>query len=130
MLLPSAHRGTRRSSEYNCSKLYKQYSRNCWKLLYGGYIDSCKGFYGLDTGGIAAFRKIFHYNASNPSVVSSDPVSVCFCSLTNANTLEPNCKNKKSWVTVYPGELFHIPVVSDEWDCSWSSARFIHRCIR
>ena len=82
--------------------------------LYGGYIDGCKGFYGLGTGGtggMVAFRKIFHYNASNFSEVSSDPVNVCFCLLTSANTLEPNCQNKTSWVTVYPGELFHIPVV-------------------
>ena len=44
-------------------------------------------------------------------MVSSNPVSVCFCSLTSSNTLEPNCQNKKSLVTIYPGEVFHIPVV-------------------
>ena len=76
--------------------------------MYGGCIDGCQGFYRLDTGGIAAFRKIFHYNTSNPSEVSSNLVGVCFCSLTSSNTLEPNCQNKKSLVTVYPGELFHI----------------------
>ena len=81
--------------------------------LYGGYIDGCRGFNGLDTGHIAAFRKIFHYNMSNPSVVSSDPVGVCFCSLTSANTLEAHnyCQQKNYHTTVYPGELFHIPVV-------------------
>ena len=58
--------------------------------LYGGYIEGCKGFNRLDTGGVAAFKNIFHYNSYDASVISSDPVSVCFCSLTSANTLEPN----------------------------------------
>ena len=81
--------------------------------LYGGYIDRCKGFNGIDTGGITAFRKIFHYNKTNSSVVSSDPVGVCFCSLTSANTLEAHnyCQKKNYQITVYPGESFHIPVV-------------------
>ena len=79
--------------------------------LYGGYIEGCKGFNRLDTGGVAAFKNMFHYNSYDASVISSDPVSVCFCLLTSANTLETNCQNKTSWVTVYPGELFHIPVV-------------------
>ena len=79
--------------------------------LYGGYIDGCQGFNGLGTGGIAAFKNMFHYNAYDSSVIASDPVGVCFCSLTDKNTLEPNCQNKKSLVTVYPGEMFHISVV-------------------
>ena len=80
--------------------------------LYGGYLQGCKMFNKLhDTDNLAAFRKIFHYNKYDSSAVSSDPVGVCFCSLTSSNTLEPNCQNKTTWVTVYPGELFHIPVV-------------------
>ena len=84
--------------------------------LYGGYIqglykNGCTSFNGLGTGGLAAFKQIFHYNASNLSVISSDPVGVCFCSLTSANTLEPNCQIREHQITVYPGELFYIPVV-------------------
>ena len=79
--------------------------------LYGGYIEGCQGFNRLDTGGIAAFKNMFHYNAYDSSVISSDPVGVCFCSLTDTNTLQPNCQQKSYQFTVYPGELFHIPVV-------------------
>ena len=74
--------------------------------LYGGHIDGCQSFYGL--GGIAPFRKICHYNTSNPSAVSSNVVGVCFCSLTSSNTLEPNCQKNPSQVPVYPGDWFHI----------------------
>ena len=87
--------------------------------LYGGYIqglykvhkDGCINFNRLDTGGLAAFKQIFHYNTSHPSVISSAPVGVCFCSLTSENSLEPNCQIREHQFTVYPGELFHIPVV-------------------
>ena len=79
----------------------------------GGYIDHCRGFNGLHTDGIAAFGKIFHYNTSNSSAISSDPVGVCFFSLTSSNTLEPHnyCQQNNYQITVYPGEVFHIPVV-------------------
>ena len=84
--------------------------------LYGGYIDSCQAFntnqlpaYRGGTG-LATFKQIFHYNKSDPSVVSSDPVGVCFCSV-GTNSLKPDCQNKRFQVTVYPGELFHLPVV-------------------
>ena len=87
--------------------------------LYGGYIDGCKGFYGLETGGIAAFRKIFHYNTSNPSEVSSNQVGVC--SLTSSNTPEPNGQNKMSQLTVYPWGVPSYLDRSDEWDYSLSS---------
>ena len=86
--------------------------------LYGGYIqglykvdkDGCD-LNRVDTGGLAAFKQIFHYNTSNSSAISSDPVGVCFCSLTSENTLKPNCQIREHQITVYPGELFHIPVV-------------------
>ena len=54
---------------------------------------------------------MFHYNAYDSSAISSDPVHVCFCSLTDTNTLEPNCQQKNYQITIYPGEFFHIPVV-------------------
>ena len=87
--------------------------------LYGGYIQGlykvykggCINFNRVDMSGLAAFKQIFHYNTSNSSVISSDPVGVCFCSLTSESSLEPNCQLRKHWITVYPGELFHIPVV-------------------
>ena len=74
--------------------------------LYGGYIDKCAAL-NTDSGSLATFRKIFHYNNSDPTVVSSDPVGVCFCS----NSLKPDCQNKIFRVTAYPGGLFRIPAV-------------------
>ena len=72
--------------------------------LYGGYIDRCAA---LNTDSLATFKKIFHYNHSDPSVVSSDAVGVCFCS----NSLKPDCQNKVFQVTAYPGGLLRIPAV-------------------
>ena len=80
--------------------------------LYGGYIKGCMNFnFGHNTGGLSTFRNIFYYNAYDSSAISSDPVGVCFCSWTDTNTLRPNCKERNYQITVYPGELFHIPVV-------------------
>ena len=79
--------------------------------LYGGYIEGCKAFNRLPTGGVTAFKSMFHYNSDDSSVISSDPVGVCFCSLTDTNTLQPNCQRKNYPIKIYPGELFRIPMV-------------------
>ena len=48
--------------------------------LYGGSLDDCQGL-GLHVSGFDVFKKIFHYKTSHSdlSVISSDPVGVCFC---------------------------------------------------
>ena len=81
--------------------------------LYGGYVDRClalnKSPY--SHAGHAIFRQIFHFNStSDPSVVSSNPVFVCFCSV-STNSLKPDCQNRSFEVRVYPGDLFRIPAV-------------------
>jgi len=83
--------------------------------LYGGYVDSCLALnkFPDSHAGHAIFRQIFHFNSkSDPSVISSDPVRVCFCSV-GTNTLKPDCQseNRRFQVRVYPGELFRIAAV-------------------
>ena len=66
--------------------------------------------------GFDVFKKIFHYKSSHSdlSVISSDPVGVCFCFGTDALMpyccMDSNCKKSVSMynVTVYPGETFFI----------------------
>ena len=77
--------------------------------LYGGYVDQCHGFGENYRIGLIVFRKIFHYNYSDPSVISSDPIRVCFC--TGTSSLQPDCEKGKYQVGVYPGELFNLAVV-------------------
>ena len=78
--------------------------------LYGGYVDHCH-FFGNNgrLDGLTVFRRTFHYNYSDHSVISSDPISACFCSGTSS--LQPDCENEEYRVTVYPADLFHLPVV-------------------
>ena len=83
--------------------------------LYGGYVDRCLALNKppYSHAGHAIFRQIFHFNSkSDPSVISSDPVRVCFCSV-GTNTLKPDCQseNRRFQVRVYPGELFRIAAV-------------------
>ena len=86
--------------------------------LYGGYLNDCQGL-GLPVRGYETFKKIFHYKSSHSdlSVISSDPVGVCFCfgtdSLMPYCCIDSNCKKSISMynVKVYPGETFFIPAV-------------------
>ena len=64
-------------------------------VLYGGKIDNCN------------FDSLFHYQQQKRlSVVSSDPIKVCFCVLK-----KPNCSISNKKVTVMPGIDFNIPLV-------------------
>jgi len=86
-------------------------ARTAGYSLYGGYLDDCQGL-GLHVSGFDVFKKIFHYKSSHSdlSVISSDPLGVCFCFSTDALMpyccMDSNCKKSVSMynVMVYPGE--------------------------
>ena len=90
--------------------------------LYGGYLDECHSM-GLSVSGLSIFKKIFYYNSSSDlSIISSDPISVCFC--LGTITLKPVCQ-KQNWsctIAVYPGETFSIPSSLGRAD-KWNSLR-------
>ena len=69
-------------------------------VLYGGNIDQCKSDLNFD--------RDFNYTEQiGMSVISSDPVSVCYC----INETE-NCLRYKYRVSVAPGETFIIPIAA------------------
>ena len=75
-------------------------------VLYGGAIDNC----GLDayySGKV--FDKVVHYEADNTaSSISSDPYRICLCKLND----HPNCSQSMKTLSVYPGETFHVSMVT------------------
>ena len=72
--------------------------------IYGGMVDECSPV--PDNHG---FDEIFSINEGNvtTSVISSDPNHVCPC--TNS---QPDCTKHSITITVYPGEIFLVPVVA------------------
>ena len=77
-------------------------------VLYGGYIEKChflpnsKSLKQPQSGEI--FDHLFNYTTQTGiSVITSDPIGVCFC----ANGI-PNCKKKNLTKRVFPGETFNV----------------------
>ena len=65
-------------------------------VLYGGKIDNCR------------FDDLFHYHQQRGlSVVSSNPIQVCFCV-----SDKPNCSISNMNVTVMPGIDVNIPLAT------------------
>ena len=65
-------------------------------VLYGGKIDNC------------SFDDLFHYHQQRGlSVVSSDPIQVCFCV-----SDKPNCSILNINIAVMPGIDFNIPLAT------------------
>ena len=65
-------------------------------VLYGGKIDNC------------SFDDLFHYHQQRgPSVVSSDPIQVCFCA-----SDKPNCSIPNMNITAMPGIDVNIPLAT------------------
>ena len=78
------------------------------KALYGGTIANCFNALNSYTQPVT-FDQLFHLNNSklDPSLVSSDPVGVCFC-----RDSSPDCSLKVLHISVYPGENFTIPATT------------------
>ena len=80
-------------------------------VVYGSSIDT-----NIMTNGLScAFFFDTLFNLTNtgldPSVVSSDPIGVCFCT----NDIPAECSNKtnrKRSVTVYPGQTFNVSAIT------------------
>ena len=81
-------------------------------VLFGGTIDNCKLTHGLDSYSSGkVFDMLVHNNDTDyntTSNISSDPLLICQC-----ENDHPDCS--KTWFafprSVYPGEIFQIPVV-------------------
>ena len=75
-------------------------------VLYSGAIDNCD-LDSYDSGKV--FDKVVHYEADNTaSSISSDPFRTCLCNLNN----RPNCNQSMKTLSVYPGETFHVSMVT------------------
>ena len=70
-------------------------------VSYGGNVDSC---YGHDL-----FKSIFNYTLQQTglSVVSSDPIQICFC-----ESNRPVCSKKYDKKNVLPGRMFNISLAA------------------
>ena len=69
-------------------------------VLYGGNIDYCSNKYN--------FKHLFHYSQQiGLSVVSSDPLQVCFC-----ESERPNCSIEYINITTIPGSTFNISLAA------------------
>ena len=92
---------TKCSFQVNCNgKASVYFVNNTAKIsgdvLYGGKIVNCD------------FDNIFHYHQqSGLSVVSSDPIQVCFCA-----SDKPNCSNPNMNITAMPGIDVNIPLAT------------------
>ena len=79
--------------------------------LYGGTIDNCFDEYSIDGRypHPPTFDQLCHLKNSklDPSLISSDPVGVCFCIEGS-----PDCSLKVLHISVYPGENFTIPATT------------------
>ena len=83
--------------------------------VYGGAVDECNvrmtsNWYNSDPlKGRSYFPKLFNVTntESHKSEISSDPIGVCFC---YDNVLD--CDQKTQNITAYPGQDFHISVVT------------------
>ena len=74
--------------------------------LYGGNVDFCISF--QNSGDKNLFDNVFQIQNTNddPSAISSDPYSVCFCTGTKKRR-----QLQVMLVYTHPGALFHIPAV-------------------
>ena len=78
--------------------------------LFGGCLDQCVSIsIGLGITGSKLSEHHFHYKAndSDLSVVSSDPYRVCIC-----EDKRPQCQILDYNSTVYPGEMFTLPLIT------------------
>ena len=77
-------------------------------VLYGGTIDNCT-ISGLDSHNSSeVFDKLFQYEADKTtSSVSSDPFRVCLC-----ENNHPNCSMSSKTLSIYPGEIVQVSVVT------------------
>ena len=79
-------------------------------MLYGGAIDNCT-LTGLDTyNSSEVFDMLVQYehdNTTSSISPTSDPFHVCPC-----ENDHPNCSKPNKTLSVYPGETFHISVVT------------------
>jgi len=77
-------------------------------VLYGGAIDNCTltGLESYNSGEV--FHMLSHFEGDNTTPnIFSDPFHVCLC-----ENDHPNCSKSNKTLSVYPGETFHISVVS------------------
>ena len=87
--------------------------------IYGGRVDSCY-IYELKytpfprssrvgTPSVKVFEKLFNFSNSMPSLtlVSSDPIRVCFCNSTKINYAQSQILPKEA----FPGQLFEVNAV-------------------
>ena len=87
--------------------------------IYGGRVDSCY-IYELKytsfprssrvgTPSVKVFEKLFNFSNSMPSLtlVSSDPIRVCFCNSTKINYAQSQIFPKEA----FPGQLFEVSAV-------------------
>ena len=82
--------------------------------IYGGYIDMCStqsynalGFWVFPTRS-QSLKNLNFTNQPGSSVVSSDPLGICFCHVNN----EKNCSLKQMIMNTYPGANFSISLVT------------------
>ena len=87
--------------------------------IYGGRVDSCYIYelkYTLfprssrvGTPSVKVFEKLFNFSNSTPSLtlVSSDPIRVCFCNSTKINYAQSQILPKEA----FPGQLFEVSAV-------------------
>ena len=69
-------------------------------VLYGGNPDSCSNGYEFDV--------LFNYTEQTGlSVVSSDPIQVCFCV-----SETPNCSTKHLHITILPGSIYNVSLAA------------------
>ena len=84
-------------------------------LLYGGDIDQCSLLASTLIGIVfrnstEIFDTFFHYetNFEDISRISSDASKICFCDIQN----RPNCDVSSKTITIYPGEVISIPLIT------------------
>ena len=82
--------------------------------IYGGYIDMCNtqsynslGFRVIPTHS-QSLNGLNFTNQPGSSVVSSDPLGICFCNVNNGK----NCSLKQLTIYTYPGADFNISLVT------------------
>ena len=97
------------SSDLDVHFIFKNNSADtAGSVLYGGAIDNCtlNGLESNNSGEV--FHMLSQYEGDNTTPnISSDPFRICPCE----NNL-PDCSKSEKTLSVYPGETFHISVVT------------------
>jgi len=88
------------------------YARNAGSVLYGGSIDRCivtadSGFQANKSGDVFNYLADIGPHSSESSIISSDPLNVCFCF-----NGKPNCSVRSVALPTFPGETIEILVVT------------------